>query len=151
MDKMFKKRHSVRNFQAKEIEPEKLKEVLEVIDSAPSAGNLKAREVVVVEDKKTKKELAKVAFGQDFVAEAPVVLIFFAVPSRSAKKYGERGKGLYALQDATIAASFAWLQATILDLGAAWVGAFEENEVNRILKIKGDWLPVAIMPLGYPK
>jgi len=149
MHEIFKKRHSVRSFQDREVEPEKLEEILEALESAPSAGNLKARELIVVRDEETKKKLAKAALGQDFVAQAPIVLVFFAVPWRSAEKYGQRGENLYALQDATIAASFAWLQAVALNLSACWVGAFDEEEVKEILNIKDDWQPICIMPLGY--
>lgn len=136
-------------FQKKEVEAEKLEEILATADSAPSAGNLKAREIIVVKDVETKKKLAEAAFGQDFFASAPLVLVFFSVPSRSAGKYGERGRELYCLQDATIAASFAWLQAVMLGLSCCWVGAFEEDRVNEILKVKEDWRPIALLPLGY--
>lgn len=149
MDEVFKKRHSTRSFSEKEIEPEKLKEILEAAHSSPSAGNLKAREIIVIKDKAIKEKLAEAAFGQDFIAEAPVVLVFFSVPSRSAQKYGERGKNLYALQDATISASFAWLQAVMLDLSGCWVGAFDEQKVKKVLAIKEDWLAIALLALGY--
>lgn len=149
MDEVFKKRHSVRSFQDKAIADEKLKEILEAAHSAPSAGNLKAREIVVVKNKETKNKLAVAAFNQDFVAKAPIVLVFFAVPSRSAQKYGRRGSEFYTIQDATIAASFAWLQAVMLDLSCCWVGAFDEEKVKEILDAKNEWRPIAILPLGY--
>lgn len=151
MDKIFEKRHSTRSFKEKDIESEKLKEILEAAHSSPSAGNLKAREIMVIKDKEIIEKLAEGAFGQDFIAETPVVLVFFAIPSRSAQKYGQRGRNLYALQDATIAASFAWLQAVMLDLSACWVGAFDEKAIKKVLEIKEDWQPIAIMPIGYPK
>ena len=153
MDEIFKKRHSIRSFQKKEVEDEKIKEILEVIDSAPSAGNLKAREVIVIKDLEAKRKLAEAADGQGSIIEAPVVFVFFGVPSRSAKKYGERGRKLYSLQDVTIACSFAWLQAIILGLSCCWVGAFDEKEVKNALEIladgKEDWRPIAILPIGY--
>lgn len=139
----------MRDFQSREVEPDKLREILEAAESAPSAGNLKAREFIVVRDEKTKNKLAKAALDQDFVAASSVVLIFFAVPSRSARKYGQRGQNLYALQDATIAASFAWLQAIALNLSACWVGAFDEEEAKEILNVKENWQPICIMPMGY--
>jgi len=149
MDEVFRKRRSVRSFLEREIEAEKLAEILGAAGSAPSAGNLKAREVIVVKDSETKKRLAEAAFGQDFLAGAPVVLVFFSVPSRSARKYKKRGRDLYCIQDATIAASFAWLQAVMLGLSCCWVGAFEENQVKDILGIKEDWQPIALLPIGY--
>lgn len=146
---IFKKRHSVRSFQDKSVEEEKLEEILEAANSAPSAGNLKAREIIVVKDSETKKALAKAALGQDFIAEAPIALVFFALPEKSGRKYGERGRDLYSVQDATISASFVWLQAVGLDLSCCWVGAFDNEEVKEILKVPQDWQPIAILPVGY--
>lgn len=149
MLEIFKKRYSVRSFKSNEVELRKLKEILEAANSAPSAGNLKAREIKVVKDLETKKALARVAHEQDFIAEAPIILVFFALSEKSGKKYGERGRQLYAIQDATISASFAWLQAVDLGLSACWVGAFDEKEVKEVLKVSPDWHPIAILPLGY--
>ncbi len=128
-----------------------MKEILGAANSAPSAGNLKAREIVVVKDLKTKKALSKAALGQNFVAETPIVLVFFAIPEKSGKQYGERGRNLYSIQDATISASFAWLQAVDLGLSCCWVGAFNEEKVKEILKVPQNWQPIAILPVGYKK
>lgn len=151
MNPLFKKRKSVRNFLEDDIEKEKLEEILKVIDSSPSAGNLKAREVLVVKEKDLKERLAKASFNQKFISEAPVVLIFFALPERSEKIYGERGKNLYSLQDATIACAYAWLEAVSLGLSACWVGAFDDERVKEILKVNDSWRPIAILPIGYSK
>jgi len=151
MDEVFKRRYSVRSFRGKAIEEEKLKEILEAANSAPSAGNLKARKIVVVKDPVLKEKLAEIALNQDFIKEPPMVLVFFALPEVSAAKYGQRGKELYAIQDATIAASFAWLQAVMLGIDACWIGAFEEERVKKILGTKSKERPIAILPLGYKK
>jgi nitroreductase len=151
MLEIFKKRHAARNFQTHEVGFEKLREILEAAKSAPSAGGLKAREIRVITDNEVRLRLAHAAFDQDFVAQAPAVLVFCAVPSRSAAKYGTRGRELFCIQDATIAASFAWLQAVALGLGGCWVGAFSEQDVKKVLHndIQPDWRPVALLPIGY--
>lgn len=150
MHEVFKKRKSIRSYNSgKPVEKEKLEEILEAARSAPSAGNLKAREILAVADERTRERLAEAAFGQDFVAEAPVILVFLALPKVSAQKYGERGRNLYAIQDATIAASFAWLQAVDLELSGCWVGAFDEERVRNILSLDDKKRPVAILPIGY--
>ncbi len=148
---IFKKRHAVRAYQPRAIADEDLADILAAANSAPSAGGLKAREIRVVTDRTIKQRLARAAHGQEFVADAAVVLVFWAVPSRSAAKYGERGSGLFALQDATIATSFAWLQAVASGLGACWVGAFDDDAVNDIFRgaIGRDWRPIALLPIGY--
>lgn len=90
------------------------------------------------------------ASGQAFIREAPVVLVFFALPLGSMKKYGSRGNDLYCIQDATIACTYAQLAATDLGLGSCWVGAFDDYEVRKYLKADWSWKPVAILPIGYP-
>ncbi|MEN8173939.1 MAG: nitroreductase family protein, partial [Chloroflexota bacterium] len=95
-------------------------------------------------------ELADAALGQEFVAQAPVVLVFCAHAERSSKKYGLRGTDLYCLQDATIACTFAMLAATALDLASVWVGAFRESTVRHIIRAPQQHQPVAILPIGYP-
>lgn len=151
MNEIFKKRHSVRSFQTRNVNRRELEAILAAADSAPSAGALKSRAVLVVRDEVSKKRLVEAAHGQEFVAHAPVVIVFWAVPSRSASNYGTRGRDLFALQDATIAASFAWLQAVASGLAACWVGAFDDEAVKSIFreKIGPDWRPIALLPVGY--
>jgi len=148
---VFNKRHSVRSFLERKPSREQLRKILDAINSAPSAGGLKAREVFVVIEDETRKQLVNAAFGQEFIAQAPVVLVFWAVESRSGAKYGQRGRRLFSIQDATIAASFAWIQAVESGLGACWVGAFDEEAVRSIFRkeIKPDWRPIALLPIGY--
>ncbi len=143
-------RHSIRTFQRWPVEPEKLRAILEAANRAPSAGNLQAYVIYQVTDPARRHALARAALSQDLVAEAPAVLVFCADPARSAVKYGRRGERLYAIQDATIAAAYAQLAATALGLGSVWVGAFYDDAVRRILDLPAGYLPVALLPIGYP-
>ena len=141
-------RRSVRAFADRRVEPDKLRAVLEAANQAPSAGNLQAYEIYQVTEPRVRAALARAA-DQSFIAESPVTLVFCANPGRAARKYGARGRDLYALQDATIAAAYAQLAATELGLATVWVGAFDTATVSAALRAPGDWVPVAILPLGY--
>ena len=142
------RRRSVRSYKRRPVEPERVTTILEAANAAPSAGNLQAYEIFVVEDPARKKALARAALNQAFVAAAPVVLVFCARPARSAS-YGIRGQQLYAVQDATIACAFAMLAATASGLATVWVGAFEEDDVRKAIDAPDGDRPVAILPLGY--
>jgi nitroreductase len=131
------------------VEQDKLQEILKTANAAPSAGNLQAYEVYLVKEAPHLTALAQAAGNQGWVAAAPLALVFCAHPARSTPRYGERGKRLYALQDATIACTFAMLAATALGLGAVWVGAFDEDAVARVIHAPEHQIPVAILPLGY--
>ena len=105
-------RHSIRKYRPEmPVEQEKLHAILEMACAAPSAGDLQSYHIIVITDAQMRKQLSELAHGQAFIAEAPVSLLFCSEPKRAAKKYGERGEQLYALQDATIAAAYAQLAA----------------------------------------
>ncbi len=151
MHEIFKKRKSVRSFSDKLVEEEKLKEILAAANSAPSAGGLQAREIIVITDSELKKMISQAAHDQKHVLEAPTLLVFVALPEKSAEKYADRGRDLYATQDATLAAGFAWLEAVDLGLSGSWVGGFDEKEVQKILDLSENQKPIAILPIGYAK
>ncbi len=145
------KRQSIRKFTGQAVSKEQLKQILEAANRAPSAGNLQAYKVFVVKEFELRQILARAAGGQDCIAEAPLVLVFCADPTRSAAKYGSRGEQLYCIQDATIACCYAQLAITALGLATVWIGAVHEPEVLKdALKLKEDLWPIALLPIGYP-
>ena len=146
---VINQRHSIRAYKNKPVEPEKLQHILQAVNRAPSAGNLQAYEVYLVCDDKHKTSLVAAAYDQEFLAQAPLVLVFCAHANRSASKYQERGTELYCVQDATIACAFAMLADTALGLSTAWVGAFDENELRYIINAPWAHRPVAMLLIGY--
>ncbi len=147
---LIQHRRSIRKYKPDKISPEVLEKIYKAIRLAPSAGNLQAYEVFLVEDRQRLRELARAAFGQEFIAEAAVALVFCADPEQAASRYGSRGRSLYALQDATIACTFAHLAAADLGLASVWIGAFDDAAVWQAIGSPKGLKPVAILPLGYP-
>lgn len=148
-EELTRLRGSVRDFASRGVEAEKVESVLRAANSAPSAGDLQAYEVVCVTDREVRQALAEAASNQRFIAQAPVVLVFFANPPRSAARYGPRGASLYCVQDATIACAYAELAVADLGLGSVWVGAFDGASVSAAVKAREDVWPVALLPIGY--
>ena len=146
---LMRVRRSVRAFTTQPVEPEKRQAILEAANRAPSAGNLQAYEIYAVTNRTVLRALARAALSQEFIAQAPLALVFCAHPARSAKKYGKRGVSLYCIQDATIACAYAQLAATALGLGSVWVGAFDDDRVRAAIGASDELLPVAILPVGY--
>ena len=144
-----RQRHSVRAFKPEAVPEEALVRILETINLAPSAGNLQSYEVYLVRDAERKAALVTVARGQEFLKQAPIVMVFCANASRADAKYGMRGTDLYSVQDASIACWFAMLSATALGLGCVWVGSFSEAQVSHLLGLPEDQRPVALLPVGY--
>ncbi|MCX7887196.1 MAG: nitroreductase family protein, partial [Verrucomicrobiae bacterium] len=110
----IRRRCSVRAFKDRPVAEADLQRILAAANAAPSAGNMQAYEIVVVCDVVRRRRLAKAAWDQYFIAEAPVALVFLSNPQRNRERYGQRGAELYAVQDATIACAYAQLAATAL-------------------------------------
>jgi len=148
---VIEERHSVREFDAgRDIPPEMVQRILGAAIRAPSGGNCQPWRFVVIRGKQAKDLLAEAAYGQSFVADAPVVIVVCADPARSAGRYGSRGVQLYCLQDTAAATEHILLAVTALGLGACWVGAFDERAVSEALGVPTDLRPVAVVPIGYP-
>jgi nitroreductase len=146
---LVKYRRSIRAFQPAPLAEEKLHAILDAANSAPSAGNYQSFEIYLVKGQEGSAALAAATFHQDFVAQAPVVLIFCANPSRCREQYGEAGSRLCSLQDATIACTFAMLAATDMGLATVWIGAFDPEVVRQVIEAPEGVTPVAVLPVGY--
>lgn len=147
--KAVKERRSIRDFQKKKIPNDLITKLMEALIWAPSAGNLQSRKFYFIKNESVKKMLAQAALNQNFIAEAPLVIVGCA-DSRISHKYGERGVDLYTIQDVALSIMGMMLVAHENSLGSTWVGAFHEREVTKILSLPRHLRPVAIVPVGYP-
>lgn len=141
-------RASVRRYQDREIEPEVLDKILKMGISAPSAGNVESWDIVVVRDPSVREFLADAALNQEHVAHAPVILVVCANYVRSMARYSERGI-LYALEEATIVATYLMLAAHAAGLATCWTGGFDDEQVRDILQLPTHIRPVTLLTLGY--
>lgn len=146
----IKSRRSIRAFKSQEIPEETINKLIEAACWAPSAGNIQPWEFIIVRNNEIKRRLVEAALGQEFIAEAPVVIVVCANEERSARGYGLRGKTLYCIQDTAAAIQNINLAAYSLGLGTCWIGAFREEEAREALKIPNGIRPVAMIPVGYP-
>lgn len=145
----IERRMSIRVFTQDPVEESVVDEALRLANLAPSAGNLQARDFIVVRDVGTKRALMEAAYKQDFIRSAPVVLVFCANLARIGH-YGGRGRDLYCLQDVAAAIENVMLYLTSKGLGSVWVGAFDEKKAAAALSLPSEARPVAIVPIGHP-
>ena len=142
-------RRSIRSYRGDPIPEAKVLQVLEAATKAPSAGNVQPFKIVLVQEAAGRSELAKAAWDQNFIAEAPVAIVFLVDLNEASGRYGSRGRELYSLLDVGAAIENLMLAAQDNGLGTCWVGAFKEEEVARALNIPSDLRPVSIVSLGY--
>lgn len=141
-------RRSIRAFEDRPVAEEQFQSILAAANSAPSAGNLQAYEIVVVRDSETKRALVAATSNQAFIASAPVILIFCAHRARSESKYGAGGE-FFSIQDATIACAYAELAVAALGLGTVWIGALDPAAIQKAARIAAGWRPIGLLPIGY--
>jgi nitroreductase len=139
-------RQSVREYQDRAVEPEKLQRVLEAARLAPSASNRQEWRFVVVQDRATRGKLVEAARGQAFVGQAPVVIVACAVGTDHLMPCGLPSFSI----DVAIALDHLSLAAVEEGLGTCWIGAFDQAKVKALLGIPDDVCVVELMPLGYP-
>lgn len=147
---VIRTRRSIRKYTAEDVSDDIVRTLIDAARWAPSAGNLQPWDFIVIRVKETKKRLSKIAYDQQFIIEAPVVIVACTNPMHSSSRYGLRGASLYCLMDVAFAIQNILLTAHSLGLGTCVIGAFNEEEVKKILGIPDECRPVAIVPVGYP-
>ena len=142
-------RRSIRSYKKEPVSKDIVLDLIKTAETAPSAGNLRARKYVVVTNAQMRKAVAVAAYGQSQVETAPLLVVICADVLRSSRRYGDRGS-LYSIQDAAAATMCLLLAAYDLGLGACWNGAFDDQIVRDALNLAKDVLPVAILSIGWP-
>ena len=145
---LIRSRRSVRAFSAEPVPESFLRDQADLANRAPSAGNLQARDFVIVREPGTKADLARAA-DQTELTQAAAVLVVCTNASRIAK-YGARGRQLFAIQDAAAATENFLLAAHERGLGAVWMGSFDEDAVRQRLGLPRHVRPVTLVAVGWP-
>lgn len=130
-------RRSVRKFAAGDVTEEELTALVAAAQSAPTSSNLQPWSVVAVRDPARRARLAELAGRQDFVAQAPLLLVWVADLDRARRLAERAGTEVTAADylettiigfvDTALAAQNAVVAAASLGLGTVFVGAIRNN------------------------
>ena len=93
-------------------------------------------------------KLAEAALNQEMIADAPVSLFYSAVYARTMQRYGARGREHYVPMDLGHSAQNVYLQAEALGLGTCAIGAFNDEQVAKVMNLPDEEEPLYIMPIG---
>lgn len=155
---IFNRRASVREFSDEKIDEKTIDFLLDCAVTAPSNGNLQPWEFIVVKSEEMKERLVSCTFfgfhskggnHQDWIKEAPVIIVCCANPKRTKARYGEMGY-LGSIIDVAAATQNLLLSAANLGLAACWVGGYDELKLKGILKIPSSVKPIGMIPIGHP-
>ena len=148
---MLKKRRSIRQFQDKPVEQEKIDALIEAMLRSPSSRSLNPWEFVVVTDPLVIGKLSQSKpHGASFMKNAPLAIVVCADPTISD----------VWVEDCSIATLILHLEATDLGLGSCWVqirkrehgeGISSEKYVQKLLGLRDETAVEAIVAIGYGK
>lgn len=147
MNEIFN-RASVRVFKDAPVEKEKIEMLLKAAMQAPSAGNQRPWEFIVVEDKKTLEQLSETDPYAKFVAKVPAAIV--ALGNTDEMRFPEHWE-----QDLGAACENILLEAVSQELGAVWLGVAPLKErmdhITKVFDLPDNIRPYSIIPFGYAK
>jgi nitroreductase len=137
-------RRSIRTYiEGKEVEPEKIKRLLEAAMAAPSACNLQPWDFVVVTEKERVSAIKQsIERWGDY--NAPLIIVVCGYPDLIPWD-GDDG----AL-DCAAAIENMHIAATAMGLGSVWIGGFDRAVIRELLNIPESVIPIGVVYFGYP-
>lgn len=159
----MQQRASCRNFSDREIPEDILKSILETGTRAASGGNLQPYSIVVVRDKEKRAKLAELNMDQEFMAKAPVNLVFLLdwykngrlakiqkAPYTAHESYMHF---IIGIEDVMCAAQTIETAAWLMGIGSVYIGTsnYAGKALAELLDLPEHTYPVVILSMGYPK
>lgn len=143
----IKNRRSIRKYQERDIEEEKLERILEAARLAPSARNRQEWRFIIVKDRTKREELVKEASPhQLFMLQAPIIIVAYVLDKDYIMRCGVPAHYI----DVAIALTHIHLQAVEEGLGTCWIGSFYQDKVKKVLNLPEEAEVIQLMTLGYP-
>jgi len=141
---LSEKRFSVRQYSDRPIEREKLDAVLKAASLAPTGCNNQPQRIMVAD---APAVLEKLRHCTPCQFNAPVTLVICY--DKNVCWYNIEGEPIGAV-DASIVTAHMQLEAVEQGLGTCWVACFNREKLQQELDIPENYVPVALLPLGYP-
>ncbi len=143
-------RTSVRAYQEKAVEEEKVETLLRAAMAAPTAGNKQPWTFVVITNKDILHAISTNLHTMRMAEKAPLAIV---VCGDMEKTFPEDGLD-YWVEDTSAATENLLLAAHGLGLGAVWCGIYPMKErvafLKELLQLPENMVPLNVVPIGYP-
>lgn len=140
---LAKSRYSVRKYENKTVEAEKLNAILEAGRIAPTAANKQPCVFLVLNDEKSIEKLCKACLPHG----APLAIVVCADKNSVWVRPFDNLDMIYI--DSTIAADHIMMCAQDLGLSSCWITYFDTAIVRKEFNIPENLVPVNIIVIGY--
>lgn len=140
---LIKHRCSIRKYNGKAVEDNKLQQILEAGRIAPTAANKQPQKIVVIQKKENLERLQKYTN----LHGAPIALLICADHKKSwIRSYD--GKDMVDI-DTSIIGTHMMLEACNQGLGSVWICSFDEKGIRQEFTIPKTLELVTILCIGY--
>lgn len=143
-------RTSVRDYEARPVEKEKIEKMLRAAMAAPTAMNKQPWHFVVVDQRNVLDALAGANPYAKMLKKAPLAIVVCG----NTDKMIEGGGRDFWIQDASAATENLLLAAHAMGLGAVWTGAYPSEErcisISKVLSLSDNLIPLNMIVVGYP-
>ena len=144
------KRTSIRSYENKPVEKEKIEKLLRAGMAAPTAMNKQPWHFVVVTDKGQLQKLSEANPYAVMAAKAPLAIVVCGDMNKAAEGNARE----FWIQDCSAATENILLAATGMGLGAVWTGTYPSKErcadVAKVLGLPESLIPLNTIVIGYP-
>ena len=140
---LAKRRCSVRAYEDRKVEPEKLERILEAARIAPTAKNLQPVKLLAVQSGEGLEKVGKAAN----IYGAPLAIIVCADHQRAWTRPFDSKRSTDI--DASILTDHMMLEATELGLGSVWICFFKPDVLREEFSLPEHLEPVNILAVGY--
>uniref|UniRef100_UPI0040266413 nitroreductase family protein n=1 Tax=Prevotella sp. TaxID=59823 RepID=UPI0040266413 len=143
-------RTSIRDYEARPVEKEKIEKMLRAAMAAPTAMNKQPWHFVVVDQRNVLDALAGTNPYAKMLKKAPLAIVVCG----NTDKMIEGGGRDFWIQDASAATENLLLAAHAMGLGAVWTGAYPSEErcisISKVLSLSDNLIPLNMIVVGYP-
>lgn len=143
-------RTSIRDYEARPVEKEKIEKMLRTAMAAPTAMNKQPWHFVVVDQRNVLDALAGANPYAKMLKKAPLAIVVCG----NTDKMIEGGGRDFWIQDASAATENLLLAAHAMGLGAVWTGAYPSEErcisISKVLSLSDNLIPLNMIVVGYP-
>lgn len=147
---LLRKRRSIRIYEDRKIEPEKIEILKEALLRSPSSRNINPWEFILIDDKGLLKKLSKAKeHGSEFLEDATLGVVVC----------GDEKRSDVWIEDCSIASILVQMVAQSVGMGSCWIqirnrmhnkAMTSEEYIRRLLDIPENMKVESIISIGYP-
>lgn len=141
-------RRSIRKYKDEQVSTDLLFKICNLALNAPSASNMKAWQLVIMNEKDTIEKIKRFSPGMGFMP--PALIVVGIDQQKAVKRAGPMANKEFIYYDAAIVAYNICLLALEYNLGSCIMASFNRGAIGKFVSFPENICPVLMVSIGYP-